>query len=403
MVSHPTAETVLEQLSELERADDLARLVRTVALTAADEGHGRLHDGLKELLDEAGLSHEDGAIGDGNVLGALEAPAGAGVEIRRQLSALLARGVALDVPEDEPTARRLAERLAWLSAHTVLDGLWALDAALGPEAERLYGALGRFVAAADSAEIGLDHRPSALAAASALAASESVVARSLQASLLDTIGDSALRRALAPAAPAGAPVPRPSASHEPAAAITLCGELVPPPLRGAGLVLWALTGLLIVRLAVRWLLRLVLRLRRPAELHLRADGLTLESTTVLLGRKLRQAEVIVPKSNLARASREIRYPRLALYAGLLSLCVGSYVGISLFVDGARAGSPSLLGLGAVVFGAGVLLDLLLSVILPGRQGKVRVVVTPRKGRAFALLTPDADAARAALRKLSAGS
>ena len=92
MPSPPSAESVLEQIAELDRADDLATLVRTVALTAADERRNRLHDGLRELMDEASLSHDDGVIGEGNVLRALETPASADGAVHRQLSALLARG-----------------------------------------------------------------------------------------------------------------------------------------------------------------------------------------------------------------------------------------------------------------------------------------------------------------------
>src|SRR5262245_40040588 len=45
------------------RGDDLARLVRTVALAAADERRTRFSDGLDELCAEAELRGDDGKLG----------------------------------------------------------------------------------------------------------------------------------------------------------------------------------------------------------------------------------------------------------------------------------------------------------------------------------------------------
>jgi hypothetical protein len=165
-------------------------------------------------------------------------------------------------------------------------------------------------------------------------------------------------------------------------------------------VVWAVSGLLLVRACLRLVGRLVLGLRRPAELTVSPDGVTVTSKTLLLGRTVRRAEVVVPATQLARAEREVRYPRLPIYAGLLALCAGSYLGISLFVDGARAGSPSLLGLGVLLIGVGVLVDLVLSVLLPARGGRMRLVLTPRKGKRLALLTTDEAAASASLQRLA---
>jgi hypothetical protein len=58
-----------------------------------------------------------------------------------------------------------------------------------------------------------------------------------------------------------------------------------------------------------------------------ARGVTFKSHTEILGRVLREREVI-PVESILRAAREVRYPRLGLYAGLLSLAVGSFFGVA---------------------------------------------------------------------------
>src|SRR5579863_2116025 len=116
----------------------------------------------------------------------------------------------------------------------------------------------------------------------------------------------------------------------------------------------ALTGVLLVARAVRLLARFVLSYKRPAEVTLAEDGgLRVRWTTQVLDRTLRDGDVLVPRGSLVRASREVLYPRMAAYAGLLALVVGSYVGVSTLVDGIRSGSPSLIAGGLVVVGVGL--------------------------------------------------
>src|SRR5206468_1175638 len=135
------------------------------------------------------------------------------------------------------------------------------------------------------------------------------------------------------------------------------------------LVLLGCTGILAAMHAGRFIGRVALRYRRPAELRVTSRGVTVSSRTELLGRTLDQRETHVPIEALLKASREIRYPRVALYAGLFALAIGSYFGIALFIDGARAGSPELIGVGALVVAAGVGLDFLLENARSGVQGR----------------------------------
>src|SRR4029079_19255995 len=121
--------------------------------------------------------------------------------------------------------------------------------------------------------------------------------------------------------------------------------------------------------------------------------------TELLGRTLGEREVHIPIASLLKASREVRYPRLALYTGLAALALGSYFGISLFVDGARAGSPELLGIGLLLVVVGIALDYVLSNIVPSGKRPCRVVLVPRKGSVVAMGRLDPVRADEALNRL----
>ncbi len=425
------SEAPAPSLAEHPRRDDLAGLVRTLALSAADERSGRLGDGLEELMGEVGLSIEDGRIATVNVLEALLRVAELGEQAelseaeREQLTRLLAAGIALTPPEDEAQADRLAAQLCWLAAHTFIDVGWLLDDALGVDAERLWTALGNLVRSADGhgARRG---RAEALVALAALRGSDASAARGGLRVLGEQLRDPALRRLAVMAQPlsveavaaasqqgAGLPpaedegqdgeatLPRHAGSDAPASGEPrLVGELVAAPLGPFLFALGALSGVLLLLWLLRLIARVVLRSRRPASLTVRAAGITIDSSWDLLGRKLGQRQTHIPFINLARAAREVRYPRLAVYVGLIALALGTFLGVSLFTDGSRAASPSLLAFAAAVFGLGVLFDLLLSRVVPARQGKHRLLFVPRRGPAVALSTDDAVAADAALRALS---
>ena len=120
------------------------------------------------------------------------------------------------------------------------------------------------------------------------------------------------------------------------------------------------------------------------ELRLSERGLELSHRTLLLGRVLRETETLIPLSNLANVKREVQYPRLGLYAGLLALIAGTYVGTGLFVDGIRVpgGSPSLLGMGLAAMALGIVLDFALSAVTDVLNNTCRLIVTPFTGAAF---------------------
>ena len=108
-------------------------------------------------------------------------------------------------------------------------------------------------------------------------------------------------------------------------------------------------------------------------------------------------------SGLAQAMREVRYPKLSLYAGLIALSVGTYFGASIATDGLRVGSPSLLGIGASIIGFGLVVDLVFARLVPAGKGSHHLVFVPRRGRTLALTVADETTADRALRTLRVGS
>jgi hypothetical protein len=387
---------VLEEIAARPRGDDLARLVHTVAFAAADERRARIEDGLAELVERARLKTEDAETSYGNVLRALErgGAESAGSATRALLAGLLARGVALSPPAGAEAEARVAESLVWLATHTSIDALTALDAALGDKAAGLWIAVGTLIRRVDSGTAPLVGRAGAIIAASALRESESSAAWAESAALAEDARDPIVRALLAKTAAAPAESAGPDAP-----ATVVIGEVVPAPRGPIALVVLGFTGILAIMHLARLLGQVALRYRRPAELRISPKGLVIHTKTEILGRTLKERDVHIPIEALLRATREIRYPRLALYVGLGSLALGSYLGISIFVDGARAGSPELLGIGLILVFVGIALDYVLSNIVPSGKRQCRVVFEPRKGASIALGKIDPMRADEALNRL----
>ena len=221
------------------------------------------------------------------------------------------------------------------------------------------------------------------------------------------VGEPGLAARLLPGAQPPAPAPAPAAAPAapPAAASAavapVVGELAPAPRGPVATGLLAFTGILFITHAARLVGRWALAYRRPAEVTLSEDGgVRVHWKTQLLGRTLRDRAVVVPRTGLARATRDVRYPSIALYAGLLALAVGSWVGVAAFVDGVRAASPSLLAWGLAIVALGLGIDFALSSLAPGARGRCRLLVVPRDGSRLCIGDVDTARADAVLARLS---
>ncbi|HMA92424.1 MAG TPA: hypothetical protein VKP30_07045 [Polyangiaceae bacterium] len=164
------------------------------------------------------------------------------------------------------------------------------------------------------------------------------------------------------------------------------GNLGPPPRHPAVVTFLALTGILFVMRGLRALGRLLLLRRTPTSVSLSERGLELVCRNEMLGRVLSERRLIVPIEDIRSVEREVRFPRLSLYAGLLALALGSLLGTQLFVDGLRVSGLSfpMIGIGLLLVVLGVALDLLLTGAGDSLRGRCRLVVVTYRGKGWAI-------------------
>ncbi len=383
-----------EALARHPRLQDLVAVGREVLLGAAERRRADWPDAARvaSLSEELGLSRAECDTPFGNVLRVLEAGSEDPAE-RAIAVALVAHVVAEAKPKGAEAEDRLASDLLWLAARASLDATPLFDRALGEGAGDLWTAIGDVVRRIDQGKLPALGRAEALVGGAALASSSSPAAATAARRIEPGVRDGVLRQILA--ASPGAPASAASADLD-----RVEGELSFAPRSALVTTLMAFTGLLLVLGAARSAGRIALAYRRPAELLLSPEGVRVRSRTLLLGRTLKERDELLPRQGLTRAIREVKFPSAGLYAGLLALAIGSYVGLSAFVDGIRSASPSLLLTGLVIVIAGIGLDFLLSSLLPGARGRCRVVLTPRTGAVVCLGKVDPGRADALLAHLS---
>ena len=379
-----------DALSRHPRASDLATITQSVMTAASQVKRGDSRPNhVAKLAAELRLSREESATDFGNALDVLER--GPEDEAQRALTCALAgHAIALYPPKDHDDHARLAGELLWLATHTPFDATGLIDRALGDDAAGLWEAIAERVRRIDQGELGALGRGEAFVGGAALANSRAPSASRRAAALTSEVRDPKLARVLGS-----------SRRGEPLEVVV--GEMRPPPRGPIATTVLAVTGLLLVIQAARLFGKLALAYKKPAQVvALEADdaGVRVRWRVELLGRTLRDRDVVVPRAALARASREVRYPSLALYVGLVSLALGSYVGASAFVDGVRAASPSLLVCGIVVALLGAGLDFALSSLLPGSQGRCSLLLVPRDGAPFCVGGVDRRVADAILARLA---
>ena len=369
------------------RLADLVAITRALATTAAEGRKSPWTDAAKvrALSEEAKLTQEDSATPFGNALAVLER--GPEDDAERALAkALWAHAIAEAPPKGREDEDRVATDVLWLATHTPFDAMPLLDRALGEASAELWDAITDRIRRVDQGKLPTLGRGEALVGCAALAESTSPSARKQAEKLGADLKDQAMARILA--------------ARTPPPEETLEGELGMTPRGPVVTTLMAVTGVLFAIHAVRLVARIALAYKSPTELTISESGVHVHTRTELLGRMVRERDHVILRSALQRATRDVRFPHLAFYAGLLALAVGSYLGVATLIDGARAASPSLLLTGLLIVAAGVLLEMVLGSVKPGMSGRCRVVLTPARGRILCVTQVDPKRADVALGLLS---
>jgi hypothetical protein len=363
----PNPADIARELAEHPHLSALTGLVRQAALGAAAarradfaSRHGSHAASIPPLPE--GLDRADATTPYGNVLEVLERGVTSPAE-RELLGTLLALS-ARDEPEGETEEDAFAAHATWLAAHTPCDALHAVEAGV-LERDALFRTLARI--AVEPEAVASDFgRTEALVAAAALSVSGAAAAARQRKWALERVMDPAVRALLGS-----------GGAEEP-----LAGELAPPPMGPFLTLVLALTTLLFFWQIGRLVARLAFAYRRPAAFRLSERGLELSYRTELLGRVLSERSTLVPFGTIARVTRELKYARAGLYAGILALVLGTYFGTGLFVDAMRVpgGSLPLVGLAAAFIVAGLLLDFVLTGGEDNLRGRCRLLVVPNRGQ-----------------------
>jgi hypothetical protein len=194
----------------------------------------------------------------------------------------------------------------------------------------------------------------------------------------------------------------PEEASTPGKAASLAGEMSWTARGTVVTTLLAVSGILLVRGGAELIARYALGLKKPATVTMTARGLEVAYRVELLGRVIRERHSVYPMENLVSVTREIRFARAGTYAGLLALVVGTYLGVGVIADGVRApgGSATLIAIGVVVVAVGLALDYAFTTFLDSARRRVRLVVTPRRGRPFCVGGLPEDATDALLKTVA---
>jgi hypothetical protein len=375
-----------DALAKHPRLADLVALVRTIATAAAEKRAPDWKDAetLTRLAKERKLTSDDAATLLGDALHVLEV--GPTSKDERILArALWGHAIAEARPTTTEEEDTLAGTALWLATHTPFDATMLLDRALGDEAADLWAAVADRVRRIDQGTLTGLGRAEALVGAAALATSASPSAEKHSATLASEIQDPAIARLLR--------------ESEECADEQIDGEVRFAQRGLFATTLLALSGILFLMHVARLAAKLALAYQAPAQMTFSEKGVRVHWRIDVLGRTVRDREIVVAREGIARIVRDVRYPRSAFYGGLLALAVGSFVGVRTVSDGVRSASPPLLLTGLVIIAIGVLLDFALGSIAPGVVGRCRVVLVPKNGASICIARADVRRADAALAKL----
>jgi hypothetical protein len=377
-----------DALGEVERLADLAAVAWAVmqsAIAGDPPEAGAAIAGRR--AGELALTQDEVSTPFGNALDVLQRQPEGAAE-RALVRALAARAWAARPEGARRDVGRTAGELVGLAARTPFDATGLLDRVSTPEEnEELWTAMADRVRRADRGTLPAPGCAEGLVAAVALASSESPAAIRLVASLLPEVSDPKLVYVL-------------ERGHARLEGGPVVGEVAPKPHGPVVTALLCVSGISVLARALRSLARFGLAYRRPVEVTLESGGdIRVRSRTEMLGRTLREYDVLLPRAHVARAARDVRYPSFGLYVGLLALAFGTFVGVSLLVEGARSGSGSVVTIGLASITLGVAIDFILSSLLPGRRGRCRLLLVPRRGPPLCVGRLEIAAADALLARL----
>ncbi|MCU0689804.1 MAG: hypothetical protein MUF54_00245 [Polyangiaceae bacterium] len=390
-MSTPSTTNLPPELGSNPHTDALSKLVRECLLEAQTAGYDQLATIVERRASASDLSRDGADTPAGNVFEAISRPVR---EASPLLAHLLARSAATSGDEDVHVNARL---LVHVAARTPIDALAVLDEVAGADAGPIWQSIADLVVEHDGG--GELPWADALVAAAALGASTSDVATARREQLARSLRNVALVHLLRPVVAASAPTTDTPTTDTATTVAPLKGELVSAPRSVVKTLLLGAIGWLLLASVARVVARSALQLRRPAELLFTQQGVRVRSTTTLLGKVVREQETLIPLDGLARATREVCFSRAGVYSGLIALALGSYFGVSWFIDGVRVGSLSLAAVGLLVLAVGIALDFVLMVVLPGTKGRCRLLFVPTRGGDTCIGDVEASAADAFLQGL----
>ncbi len=389
LAAHPSGEALCALAFELMSRQAEARLLFS----------GKEY--VERKATEKKLAQNDAKTSAGNLLSVLERGAENDAE-RVLLATAMVRGLSSALTAASGEAReamlsRFVRHADYLELSTPLSIWGVISVALDPDLRSaLHTELAQRIVDDGSGDRGRAHAMRARNAArlSALASwsdGEPSAARALS--------DVRQTRSLDPATAALAASLAPGKSA-PGEAKEVKGLLERPRTKSVWRALSLITGVALLGWALRGLLALV-GARREVDLRIVDAGIELEERTRAFGRILRQTKSAFSFSGVRSVAREVRYPRLHLYAGAIALGIGVLVGGIWIFDGVRGGDFQLAALGAGVLLAGALRELVLDVVVPAQRGRVSVELAAERGRRVRvgnLPLAEADAFVGALRQ-----
>jgi len=397
---HEGLERAVSTARKHAHAAKIAEVAADLAARIADDHrrHATAAE-IDEAIAKVGLERSDAQTDYGNVLSILERGADDPAE-RSIVAAFVAAGVVRVLEADDAgeaegrAARAWCDRLCWLSAHAGFDPLAAFPNDAKPSLLRpLQRAIAEYARQIDAGKEPRAGRAELLVATATLGdlvasgRADEELAQVISRLAAD-LGDPLAQRLItARSAEAPATVVQTGPSEA-----AIHGRLSPTPRSPFLTVLFAVSGFLLLRSVAILVGDHILGLKRAARLELTPSGVELKAKVALLGRELRDVSTTYPIKNLAVVTREVRFPGLPVYAGLLALLVGTWSGVSFLAWGVQSASPRLIGYGLLALIVGVALDLAIMSLVPGLTGKCRLVLSAKGGPPVCVSHLDAQAA-----------